>query len=47
VTSWSACERPAELVDVVVIVDGKAGDPVSQGQPPRAEMDASLLPFDE
>ena len=45
VPSWAPFERPVELVDVVVIVRGKAGDPVGQGQPPLAEMDASPLPL--
>lgn len=38
-------ERSVELVDVVVIVRGKTGDPVCLGQAPLAEMDASAPPL--
>ena len=36
VPSWAAFERPAELVDVVVIVCGKASDPFGQQLDPEA-----------
>lgn len=44
-TSWATFERPAELIQVVVIVRGKAGDPVGKGQATAAEMDSSSLPL--
>ena len=33
------------MIEVVVIVAGKAGDPINQCEAPSSEMDAAALPF--
>jgi hypothetical protein len=44
-TSGSSFERPSKLIEVVVVVTCKAGDPISQCEAAAAEMDAAALPF--
>src|SRR5262249_26751554 len=43
--SWPTFDRPAELVDMVVIVGGKACDPLGKRQATSPEMDTASLPF--
>src|SRR5262249_14825424 len=43
--SWPTFDRAAELVDMVVIVGGKAGDPVGKRQATPPEVDTASLPF--